>query len=120
MSSITLQLDPVAIREATSQAIMGLLTPEMKTKIITDALSNLLKPSTDSWRNNKTPLEEAFNNAVIQVTQKMAKEMVEGDADLVAKIKDLINQTAHKVLNTDVEKLAGKMSDSFISSMRRD
>jgi hypothetical protein len=117
---IKLQLDPVAMREATSQAIMGILTPEIRATIIQQAISALLAPSTNSWERGKTPIEAAFTQAVMQIANQSALTLVKDDIAVRNKLDDLLRETANKILNADREKLATRMADAFISSIRRD
>ena len=118
MSSLTIQLDPVALREATSQAIMGMLTPEVRTAMIERSISNLLSASTDSWDKGKTPLQKAFNEAVEQVARDLAKKAIAEDTQLVARVNDLLHQSIDRILKTDPEKLTERMADAFIASLR--
>lgn len=120
MSSLTLQLDNDALREATAQALIGVLTPEVKAKIMQDAIQAVLKPSTDSWNRGKSPLDMAFEGAVRDLAHQEAKRLVAEDPVLSVKIKELMRATADKVLNSDQDKLAERMADAFCSSMRRD
>ena len=64
MTNLNLQLDPVALREATVQAISGILTPEVRAQILQEAIRAVLKPSTNSWEKGVSPLEKAFQDAV--------------------------------------------------------
>lgn len=118
MSSLTIQLDPVALREATSQAIMGMLTPELRAAMIERSISNLLSASTDSWDKGKTPLQKAFNEAVEQVARDLAKKAIATDTKLVTRVNDLLHQSIDKMLKTDPEKLTERMADAFIASLR--
>lgn len=77
MASLTIELDPVSLREATAQAIMGTLTPEVRTAVIERSIRDLLTSSTDSWDKGKTPLQKAFDLAV----EKVAKRPRGGAAD---------------------------------------
>lgn len=120
MSTVTLNLDGEALREATVQAIMGVLTPEVKAKMLENAVQAILNPSTDSWNKNKSPLELAFERAVEQVAHTEAKRMIEEDGVIRKRVKDLLRSTADKVLGADPDKLAQRMADAFASSMRRD
>lgn len=120
MSTISIQLDPVALREATTQAIMGTLTPEVRGQIIQKAISALLTPSTNSWDKNKSPIELAFEQAVTQLARDEAKRMISEDAPTREKVQQLLRTTADKVLGADMEKLADRMAEAFTSSLRRD
>ena len=127
MSSLTLQFDVESLREATAQAMLGVLTAEVKEKILEQAVRELLKPSTDGWNKNKSPhsalvvrVEIAFNKALEQLAQNEAKRMIKSDAEIRDRVQSLMRTTADKVLGADQEKLAQRMADAFVSSMRRD
>ena len=102
------------------QAIMGVLTPETRERILQNAISALLKPSINSWENRKSPLELAFDRAVNSVAHEEARRMIEEDAVIRDRVKALLRMTADKVLGADVDKLAERMADAFVSSMRKD
>lgn len=89
MSNLTLQLDGDALREATVQAMLGVLTPEVKAKMLESAVQAILKPSTNSWDNKKSPLELAFERAVEQVANTEAKRMIEEDGTMRERVKEL-------------------------------
>lgn len=118
MSEIRITLDPVALREATAQAIMGILTPEVREKMLRDAISQLLTPSTNSWDNKKSPLETAFAQAVTQVAREFANDLVKTDPEIATKMKELMRQTADKVLSVDADKLAQGMADGLIDALK--
>lgn len=120
MSNLTIQLDPVALREATGQAIMGILTPEVRAQILQAAIDSLLRPSTDSWNKGKSPIEQAFEQAVTQTCRDLAREYVANDPELMGRLRKLLADTAAKVLDCDTDKMAERMADAFTSSMRRD
>lgn len=119
MTNLTIQLDPVALREATSQAIMGILTPEVRAELISKAISALLAPSTNSWDKNKSPLEIAFNDAVNKVAREVCVKIVDEDPAIRDRVKALAAQTMQKVFNCDIDEMAKRMAQSFVDSMRR-
>jgi FKBP-type peptidyl-prolyl cis-trans isomerase (trigger factor) len=118
MSSMTIQLDPVALREATTQAIMGILTPEVRAQLIQQSITAILKPSTDNWNRDKSPLQEAFNRAVQEVAQEEAKRVIAGDPVIALKLAQMLREVADKVLSTDHEKFVERMAESFVSSIK--
>ena len=120
MTQVTLQLDGDALREATVQAMLGILTPEVKAQVLERAVSELLKSSTNSWDKNKSPIERAFEDAINQVANHEALRMVTEDVAIQARVQELLRMTADKVLGADTEKLAQRMADAFVNSMRKD
>lgn len=119
MSNITLQLDNEALREATVQAMLGVLTPEVKAKILESAVQEILKPSTNSWDKGKSPIEVAFQRAIETIAKEEAIRMVSENEEVRDKIKKLMLETAVKVIETDTDKLALRMADAFVDSIRR-
>jgi hypothetical protein len=120
MSKITLDLDADALREATVQAMLGVLTPEVREKVLEQAIRALMVPSSNSWEKGKSPIEVAFERAVDDLAVKEAQRLVAEDSVLAERIRALLRQTADKVLDSDPEKLASKMANAFVDSMRRD
>lgn len=120
MAEIRLDLDPVVLREATSQAIMGTLTAELRAQVIQASISNLLNARTGSYGSGSSLLQQAFDSAVIDVARTIAKEMVASDPTIKAQVGKLLRDTADKVLSADPEKLAAKMADAFVASCRKE
>lgn len=120
MNNFTINLDNEALRAATEQAIMGTLTPEMRDKILQGAVRSLIDTKQGAWGNRKSKLEEAFEQAVVNIARIEAQRLVGEDTELRARIEALLRAVADKVLSADVEKLADKMADAFAASMRKD
>lgn len=120
MAEIKLTLDGDALREATVQAMVGVLTPEVKAKILESAIQALLKPSTDTWRQGKSPIQEAFDHAVIRVANEAALKMITEDSEVSQRIAALMRQTTDMVMMMDATKLSQRMADAFVASMRKD
>ena len=120
MAQVTLNLDGEALREATVQAMLGVLTPEIKAKVLESAIQTLLAPSTNSWERKKSPIELAFEEAVERVAREEAVRLVAEDDALRARMKELLRATADKVLGSDIDKLTERMATSFAESMKRD
>ena len=120
MGSVTVNLDGDALRDATVQAMLGVLTPEVKAKVLENAITALIAPSTNSYDKKKSQFEMAFETAIMQVAKEEVSTMVKEDLALRARIQDLLRVTADKVLNSDVDKLAERMATSFAESMRKD
>lgn len=118
-TDITLKLDGEALREATMQAMIGVLSPDAKSKMIERSITLLLKPSTNSWENKKSPIELAFDQAVIQLATEEAKKAINEDQSLRERIAQLLRLTADKVLNTDMDAMAQRMADAFVEAMRK-
>lgn len=119
-TEIRLTLDGDALREATVQAMMGVLTPEARAAIIEKAIQALIAPSTDSYSRGKSPIQIAFDDAIVRVARDTALKMVTEDGPLSQAIAQLMRETADKVLAMDTDKLSTRMADAFVASMRKD
>ncbi len=118
MSSLTLQLDADALREATVQAMLGVLTPEVKATMVENAIKAILAPSANIWERRRPPLRAAFEDVVRRVAADEAARMIAEDSAIRDRVQALLRSTAERVLNTDQEKLAERMSEAFVSTMR--
>jgi ethanolamine ammonia-lyase small subunit len=117
MSEIRISLDPVALREATTQAIMGILTPEVKAQVIQEAIRSVLAPSTNGWDKGKSPLTLAFEGAVHKVAREVIEEQVVKDESIRARLSELLSQAKDKLLKLDQEDLGKKIADAFVASI---
>lgn len=120
MTNLTLQLDPEALREATVQAMVGVLSPEVRAQLVEKAIVAILTPSTNSWDRGRTPLELAFGMAVTQVATTVAREHVEGNAELMERLRVLVREASEKAVGITAEDLVPKMADAFVAAIRRD
>lgn len=118
MASMQIELDPIALREATSQAIMGILSPEMKTKMIETAITALLNKSTETWDYGATPLQKAFNAAVEQVAREVAVQYIANDKTIKPQLEHLVAKTVTKVFSLDQDNLAERMADAFVDGIK--
>ena len=119
MSTVTINLDPNALREATSQAIMGVLTPEVRADILQKAIAGLLNPSTNSWEKGQSPIQAAFDRAVTSVAFELAREYVANDAAVRDRIKALLTEAATKMLTVDTENFTARMADAFVEALSK-
>lgn len=119
MATVQIQLDGDALRDATMQAISGVLSPEVKAAMIESAIIAILKPSTSSWDQGRSPIEMAFQRAVDAVAQEEANRMVAEDEQLRERLQKLLRDAADRILSIGVEKLVERMANSFVDSLRR-
>ena len=117
-ATITVAMDKDALREATAQAMCGVLTPEIKEKIIAKAIHELLAPK-DSWGKPQiSVVETLMKEAVYAIAREEAFKLVREDPEITVKVKELVRQMVEKVLASDQNQLAKRMSDAFIESLR--
>lgn len=112
MSTLSLQLDSEALQQATIQAITGVLTPEVREKIIVEAVTNGLK-SADRY-SNKTRIQEIFESAIYDIARKEALRMVAEDEGFAEAFKSLMSSAMTKAITADSEELSRKLADTFL------
>lgn len=110
-------LPPDAVQQATAQALIGILSPEVKEQLLQKGINAVLCEK-NSYRDKKTPLQCAFEDAIAQVAREEAIKMVQDNEQIRSKIQAVLRDTADKVLSTSPEQLAEKMAASFISSIK--
>lgn len=124
VAQVTLQLDEAAIREATVQALAGKLTPEAQAKMIEAGIRNVLTPDTSGYGSRRTPLEDAFRDAVTMRAREIAREVVVQDEALQAKLRELMADTIARMLTYSDEQartaFVSRLADAFVSTLRRD
>jgi hypothetical protein len=120
MANLTLQLESDAMREAISQAILGTLTPEVQAEILNKAVQAVLAPSTNSWDRGKSPLERAFLNAIENVADIKAKELVEKDSEINDRVANLLRSAADKLFRLEDEKLSAVIANAFAQALTAD
>jgi len=118
MNALTLNLDNEALKNATIQAINGVLTSEVKEKLVEKAIVSILAPSTNSWERGQSKIEGIFQDAILEIARQEAAALVSRDDVFRLKIRNLIQLTAEKLMDTDVEKLVGRMSDALVRSLQ--
>lgn len=124
MAAVTLQMDEAAIREATVQALMGKLTPEFQAQMIQGAIKSILTKDRGSYGDQLTPIERAFRDAVYTQATRIAREAVEQDAALQAKLRELMADTMARMLSHSDESartaFVDRMAQAFVGTLRRD
>lgn len=120
MASLTVQMDQEALSAATQQAIAGAIPPEVAQKLVQQAIEALLRPSTDRWDNNISPLARAFYNAVERYANIKVHEMVDHDVEFRKQLDALLKQVVQQMLTKDPDKLADKLSSAFVAAISKE
>jgi hypothetical protein len=106
------------LQQATVQALLNAMTPEVKAQLIENAIKNLLTPSTNSWENKKTPIESVFEGAATQVVREEAARLFKEDEAVRDKVVGLMRRVADKMLGDDVDSFATRIAEAMIVNIR--
>ena len=113
MTRVQLELPPELMREATANAIVGRLTPEVKTALIEKAVQALLTPDRYAGTNAKSPLEEAFERAVRSVVQDICREIVANDPTIRARLQAMVADVAKRFTEGKMDRVMEKFEQAF-------
>ena len=116
MANLNIQLDSDTLREATAQALLGILTEPVKQELIKEAIIALLQPKS-GFSGNYSKIQEAFNNAVYMIVRDEATKYIMETPEVKEKLIALMKQSAEKMLTCDVEDLTNKMRDAFVKAI---
>jgi FKBP-type peptidyl-prolyl cis-trans isomerase (trigger factor) len=117
---LSLTLDSEALHEATKQAILGALSPEVREKILQNAIEELLKPSTSPYNRGQSKIEEIFQNAVSRIACEEANKMMSENAEIRAKLQILMQKTAIKLLDAEPDKFSAALADAIHDALKRE
>lgn len=108
------------IDAAVIKSFLDGLTPEIKASLIQQAIEKMLVPEQPRYSGHKpeAPLTEAFQNAVFATMREVVMEQVKSSEVMRARLQELFTVAAHKMLNCDTDKMAERMSEAFIQSLR--
>ncbi len=99
MSSI--KLSDGDLQALVAKSIVESLTPEKREALIENAVTALISQKAGSAYNAPTVLQDAFNRAVAEVAQQIAREQIVGNTDIKAKIVVMIAEAWEKLVASE-------------------
>lgn len=116
---MTLDLTDEQFKSIVSGAILQSLDADKRDALIKGAIQHLLTPSPDrgGYGQRTTPLQDAFNRAVENVSSGIAKDMIEKDADLQTKIRALLNEALTSVFESKREETIQRVAAAFAKGL---
>lgn len=110
-------LDKEMVKSVVSAAILQMLDAQKREALIKEAIQHLLSPGTDSWNRGRSPLQEAFANACRLIAVEIAKEMLEKDEQVKARIRELILEAYMRVTEQNREKTVQRIAEALERGM---
>lgn len=99
-----LRVDDAAMKSLVAKSIVDSLSPEAREQLITSAVTQTLtKPEEGRGYSSdkRSPLQRAFDGAVVQVASKYAEEIVATDEKFKSQIEGLFADVAKKLFDSD-------------------
>jgi len=113
-----IKLEPDALRDVVSAAILKSLDEGKRDALIESAIKHLLTPQGGSaYHKAESPLQTAFNNAVSLVAQQVAVETMKNDATVQANIQALLTEAFTKVMSENREKTVSTIADAIVKGL---
>jgi hypothetical protein len=124
MTALTINFtDSEALKNATVQALTGVLSPELKESLIKNAVEAMLV--TPPKRNHydvatpKSPLQDAFEQAIFTFSRELAGEMVRADPAMQQKLREAMHVAADKLFTGEAQYLLGEaLADAFAKMLK--
>lgn len=108
-----IKIDTAAMNQIVSKAILEGIDDNQKQAILEQAVQALITPKKDNYgRNTDTPLQRAFDSAVGSVVYQVAREFVEENQELRAKVREMVAQAMATALESPGTKLQGAVRDA--------
>lgn len=115
-----LRVDDDAMKALVAKSIVDGLTPEMREKLIKDAITNLLTKGSDGY-SKKAPIEQAFNNAVEQEARRYAGEVLTSDPKFQQQLQSLFADVAAKLFATETrDDLVAGIAQTITRALTKD
>jgi hypothetical protein len=112
--SINLDADSMSV--LVQKAILDSLTPEVKEKLVSDAIQTLIVPPKDSrpqfGMKAKSILEVAFERAVESTTNRLVMESIAGDPRVQAAIEELLHPLIVRLCDKNYEGLPDAIGEA--------
>lgn len=101
-----IKIDGEAAASLASKAIFDSLDQATRDDVVKQALQYLMTPKkSDTWSSTpgKTPLQEAFDQAIWQVATKVVRDRVENDPEVTARVNELLGPLITKAIDGEAE-----------------
>lgn len=116
---MNLSLNDDQLKTVISGAVLQAITPESRDKLLSEALSSLLKAGSSDY-DKKSPLQRAFDHAIADIAREMVTKQFSEDQAVRQKVGDLVAEAVTRVLDGDREKIVKKMSESLTNWLHGD
>lgn len=115
-----LELDNDAMKGLVSEAIFQSFDAQKRDALVKSALEALLQPTKDGYGKGKSPLQQAFEDALASKARQVANEAVENKPEIIAEIDRLISDAMKKLVTENREAMVDKLADGMRKAITGD
>lgn len=113
-----IKIDSNAMNAIVSKAILEGIDADQKQALLEQAVAALIKPRGDNYgRNATTPLQDAFDNAVVRTCNQLADELVSSNQLLLTKVRELITEAMAQAVKEPYTKLRENVNRAIADSI---
>lgn len=107
------------IKDVVAEAVLRSLDEKKREALIQGAIAHLLTPRDGDARNNLSPIERAFRDAVTKLAEGLMEEEV-NKPETRAKFQAVVQDAVTKALEQNREKTVEKISSAVYSALYND
>jgi hypothetical protein len=112
---VEVKLDKEQFEPFLRHAILQSIDQQTKERLISDSVKSLIAPGKSSYgRQEKSPLEAAFDQACFETLRNVAREIVQSE-EVKKNLRDLATKVFDKMWSNEtlVEKVSNSLADSL-------
>jgi hypothetical protein len=113
---IELNLDEAGIKESISEAVLHALDANQREGLIQAAIAYLLSPDDLYGRKQESPLQRAFQQALINVAREVVRQGLEADPEIRVRFEALFQEAMHRFFETNREKTLERIVNALTES----
>ena len=110
------KLNDENMKDIIAKAVLDSMTPESRTEMIQAAIKSLLTKPVGNTYDKKSPIQEAFDSAVRQVANQIAREQIIGNMEISSAITALIAEAWGKLINDENR---SALIDKLVSALEK-
>lgn len=115
-----LKLDDAAVQQAVSKALLDQIGADGQRRLVEAALTYLITPKKDNYgRQETSPLQDMFNQAVGSAARKIVDELVVADESFQATIRTQVGEAFLQMEATNFTSYLGSALADALSNARR-
>ena len=109
-----IDLSDEQLHDIVSEAILQAIDEKQRDAILQEAVRGLLeRKKSGVYGDYVTPIQEAFNLAVEGVARNAAREMMDSDEEIKAKVRSLLKDVLEKIFGEQREKAIDALAEAF-------
>lgn len=117
--ALTLNIPEEQMKEFVSEAILRTIDDKTRDTLIAEAMRYLLtKESNRGYGTGRSPLQEAFDYALINVARELVRDMLTADEKVMGALRAVIVTATEKALVVKRDETIDNITNAIVKSFR--